>query len=130
MAEKVRSEIPFEREHPNAYDWTKRAYDLLQDGGLDGHVHRRSGLETATVVGLCPRCNHTFSFDSSPIAIGTGGRTLGNSGPPAHDPPDDDEFVPIDVTCTCTAEHPGRQAAEFGCGITFRIEVRPEDHGG
>lgn len=118
------TERPFERAHPNAYEWTDKAYDFLIAKRLDCHVHRRDGLQTSAVVGACPRCEHTFRFDSSPDAITTGGRTLGQ-GDPAPDP---DDYVPVDVRCTCTGEHAGRQPGETGCGITFRIEVRAEDH--
>lgn len=128
MSEVTESGLPFERDHPNTYEWTEKAFDMLLDGRLDGHVHRRNGLEAAAVIGACPRCGHTFRFDTSQVAIGTGRHTLGSSGPPRNVPLDQDEFVPVDVSCTCAAEHPGRRTEETGCGITFRVEIRPEDH--
>lgn len=120
------TELPYERVDQNAYEWTDRAYDFLVAKRLDGHVHRRGGMQTAAVVGACPRCEHTFRFDTGREAITTGGRTLG----PVDPAPDADDYVPVDVTCSCTGEHAGRQPGEVGCGVTFRIEVRPEDHGG
>jgi len=118
------NDLPYERDRPTAYAWTDKAFDMLLEGRLDGQVHRRSGLEAATVVGLCPRCEHRFRFESATVAIGTGRRTLGTGGPD----PDPDEFVPVDVRCSCAGEHPGRRDGETGCGVAFRIEVRPQHH--
>jgi hypothetical protein len=118
------TDLRYERTHPNAFEWTDKAFDMLLDGRLDGQVHRRDGLEAATVAGACPRCGHQLLFETSPVAVGTGRRTLGQPGAEL----DPDEFVPIDVRCTCRADHPGRRESETGCGIAFRIEVRPETH--
>jgi hypothetical protein len=117
-------DLPFERKRPNAYEWTDRAFDLLSSGKLDGRIDRRGDLEVATVVGACPRCPHQFRFESARSAVGTGGRTLGPNGPLG----DPQEFEPVDVRCSCTGTHPGRQDTEAGCGIVFRIEVRPVTH--
>lgn len=120
------TDLPFERAAPNAYAWTDKAFDLLIVGTLVGEVHRRAGLEVAVVTGACPRCTHHFRFTSSEEAVGTGGRTLDVS----ESIEADDEFVPVDVACWCEGDHPGRANNEHGCGITFRIEVRPDNHHG
>jgi hypothetical protein len=99
------TDLDFERDQPNAYQWTDKAFDLLIAGKLDGRVDRRAGLEAATVVGACPRCTHHFRFESSKDAVGTGGRTLESVGSAA----DPGEYVPVDVQCRCEGAHPGRQ---------------------
>jgi hypothetical protein len=121
------AELPFERHEPNAYEWTDKAFDELTAGRLQAHVHRRDGLQSAVITGACPRCTHTFTYTTSPHAIGTGAgtRSLGPAGGGAAD-----GFVAIDVPCWCVGEHADRQPGEHGCGIVFRIEVRPEVHGG
>jgi hypothetical protein len=117
-------DLPYERNRPNAFEWTDKAFDLLDEGRLHGRVDRLAELEVATVVGVCPRCEHTFRFESSRHAVGTGGRTL-ESDDSTIDP---NEFVPVEVRCQCKSDHDGRHDSEKGCGILFRIEVRPDQH--
>lgn len=120
------ADLPFERTTPHAYRWTDKAFDLLIAGTLAGEVHRQAGLEVAVVSGACPRCTHQFRFTSSQEAVGTGVRTLDVS----ESVEDAGEYVPVDVACWCEGNHPGRVDTEHGCGITFRIDVRPDDHHG
>ncbi|MEJ2885209.1 hypothetical protein [Actinomycetospora aeridis] len=121
------TDLPYERTHPRAFAWTDKAFDLLQSGELRGEVHRRAGLETAVVAGSCPRCTHQFRFETSRDAVVTGG---GGTLATRDVVTDDGEFVPIDVSCRCEGTHDGRLETEHGCGILFRIEVRPDTHDG
>jgi hypothetical protein len=119
------TDCPYERNRPNAFEWTDKAFDMLRDGRLAAEVHRHGGLESAVVVGPCPRCGHTFRYESSRDAVGVGGRALESTGPD-----DVDDYALVDVRCGCAGEHAGRLADERGCGIVFRIEVRPVTHDG
>lgn len=129
MSEISDKPLPYERDRPNAYEWTDRAYDMLVAGQLEASVHRRQNLEVAVVVGACPRCRHAFRFETTNAAIGVGGRTLGPAQPgPTGEARPADDYVPVTASCTCSGEHTGRQANEHGCGITFRVETLPEEH--
>jgi hypothetical protein len=115
--------VSYETSAPNAYQWTDKAYDLLQAGRLTASVHTKAGIQTATVEGDCPHCHHDVNyrqvFDAvagEPLST-LGERTTGI----------DVGYVPLTVSCQCTEFHKGRpDKIDHGCGINFRIDVLPD----
>src|SRR5688572_24797768 len=84
----------------NAYEWTDKAYDILVAGQLEASVHRRQNLEVAVVVGACPQCGHAFRFETTNVAIGVGGSTLGPAQPgPSGEAKPANDYVPITASC-------------------------------
>ena len=116
--------IAYEADAPNAYKWTEIAYDYLLDGKLTAGIRSAGGISTATVTGTCPHCGDDVNFSEVLDAVtGESTGTLGwREAQPAQA---DDGYVPLTVSCSCTAQHPGRPAdVNHGCGINFRVEVR------
>lgn len=116
--------VAYERDAPNAYQWTEVAYDYLLDGKLTAAITSAGGISTATVTGTCPRCADNVNFSEVLDAVtGESMRTLGRrDAQPARD---DDGYVPLTVSCSCTEQHAGRPAdIRYGCGINFRIDVQ------
>ncbi|MFI6999334.1 hypothetical protein [Nocardia sp. NPDC050175] len=114
------ADLPYEFARPTAYEWTEKAYDLMVTDNLTVTLIVRDAMRTAIASGECPRCTHDVGFVMelvAPIPADVSG--LGDESGPI-----DPEYVPIDVQCRCTGEHPGRPSNESkGCGILFRAEV-------
>jgi hypothetical protein len=117
--------VPYETDAPNAYKWTEKAYDLLEKGDLTASVKSASGISTATVAGDCPYCGDNVNFSEVLDAVtGESIATLGRQDSQSA-LPDDEGYVPLTVSCSCTEPHAGRPAdINHGCGINFRIEVQ------
>jgi hypothetical protein len=116
--------VAYEADAPNAYKWTEMAYDYLLNGKLTASIRSAGGISTATVTGTCPYCRDDVNFSEVLDAVtGESMGTLGWRGTqPAHA---DDGYVPLTVSCSCTASHAGRPAdVSHGCGINFRVEVQ------
>lgn len=114
-------EVPFEQANPNDYRWTDEAYDRLMSGKLKAEVARQSEIQSVSVVGLCPHCDHDVAF--SEVLDAVGGEHLGFLSRDAAAVADVD-YVAVTVSCRCQGSHPGRPAAVArGCGINFRVEV-------
>lgn len=115
--------LPYEKNAPNAYSWTERAYEML---GTTLHASVRSirDVQTARVTGSCPRCGHEVGFEQVlDVVTGEDLGTLGSQSPArgVHD------FVELTVACHCSELHDGRpNNKKYGCGVHFRIDVRPE----
>ena len=116
--------VAYEAATPNAYKWTEVAYDYLLDGKLTASIRSAGGISTATVTGTCPYCADDVNFSQVLDAVtGESMETLGWRR--AQPVPADDGYVPLTVSCSCTAQHAGRPAdVNHGCGINFRVEVR------
>lgn len=116
--------VPYETGTPNAYKWTEIAYDYLLDGKLTAIILSAGGISSATVSGTCPYCRDDVNF--SEVLDAVTGESMGTLGWLRAQPAEaDDGYVPLTVSCSCTAQHAGRPADIIhGCGINFRIEVR------
>lgn len=116
--------VPYEPDAPNAYEWTEIAYDYLLDGKLTASIRSTGGISTATVTGTCPHCGDDVNF--SKVLDAVIGESMGTLGGRESQPAQaDDDYVPLTVSCSCSAQHPGRPAdVSHGCGINFRVEVR------
>jgi hypothetical protein len=117
-------ELPYEMVAPNAYQWTEVAYDMLEDGRLTASITATGGIQTARVDGPCPRCEHPLNVQQIlDIVTGEDMATLGSHVATVNV----DEYVPLIVPCECTEGHDGRpEGVTHGCGINFRLDVRPE----
>lgn len=115
------ADLPYEVDAPNAYEWTRRAFELLQAGELSAALRERRGVRSAVAEGTCPRCIHDVDFTQIMDAVtGESMTTLGDREAAA-----DDEYQQLTVACRCRGEHPGRpKGTERGCGINFRVDVR------
>ncbi len=111
---------PFEVDQPNAYKWTKDAFQLLQAGELSAEVRTDHDVRSAVVHGECPRCSHDVHFTQILDAVtGESMTTLGATTAPASA-----EYQQLTVECRCGAEHLGRpKGVTHGCGINFRVDV-------
>jgi hypothetical protein len=123
-AQGVAQGVAYERDAPNAYNWTEVAYDYLLDGRLTASISSAGGISTATVTGTCPHCTDDVNF--SEVLDAVTGESVGTLGwrkvPPAQA---DEDYVPLTVSCACTGQHAGRPAdVHYGCGINFRVDVR------
>ncbi len=75
---------PFEVDQPNAYKWTKDAFQLLQAGELSAEVRTDHDVRSAVVHGECPRCSHDVHFTQILDAVtGESMTTLGATTAPA-----------------------------------------------
>ena len=117
-------DVAYEADAPNAYKWTEVAYDYLLDGKLTASIRSTGGISTATVTGTCPYCGDDVNF--SEVLDAVTGESMGTLGWRRTRPDQpDDGYVPLTVSCSCTAQHAGRPAdVNHGCGINFRVEVR------
>jgi hypothetical protein len=116
--------VAYEHDAPNAYKWTEVAYDYLLDGTLTASIRSAGGISTAVVAGTCPYCLDDVNF--SEVLDAVTGESIGTLGWRKVRPdPADVGYVPLTVTCSCTAQHAGRPAdVKYGCGINFRVDVR------
>jgi len=116
--------VKYQADAPNAYEWTEVAYDYLLDGKLTASIRSAGGISTATVTGTCPYCKDDVNF--SEVLDAVTGESIGTLGWHRAQPAQaDDGYVPLTVSCCCTAQHAGRPAGvTHGCGINFRVEVR------
>ena len=116
--------VEYQADAPNAYEWTEVAYDYLLDGKLTASIRSAGGISTATVTGTCPYCKDDVNF--SEVLDAVTGESIGTLGWHRAQPAQaDDGYVPLTVSCCCTAQHAGRPAGvNHGCGINFRVEVR------
>jgi len=124
MSSEARSDIPYQIEAPNAYGWTERAYDLLQEGKLGVTIATTSGVRTAIVGGACPNCQDEVNFRQVLDTVtGDSLSTLGRY----HRGTEHDRYLTLTVSCRCTERHEGRpDAVAHGCGINFVVDVLME----
>jgi hypothetical protein len=115
-------DVPWESNAPNAYRWTLAAFTSLTDGKLGSKVTIKGAIAQASTSGECPRCTHQFSYTQVLQAVvGESLRTLGT------DAAADSSYLALTVPCQCSESHTGRpDGITQGCGINFRIEVRPQ----
>ncbi len=115
----------YERDHPAAYQWTEKAFELLTEGRLRVAIADRLGVHIAEASGHCPRCDHDVDFSmelDAPLPGGLGG--LGGLDQGIIIPPGAAQYATINVVCRCNGEHPGRpEGIRRGCGILFDVEV-------
>jgi hypothetical protein len=121
------------------YEWTEKAFTMLETGALHGEVVSRDGVVRSRVWGGCPRCHecgHELDDRQTLTAVtnlmgrewrvatrGQGQDSAGQAGP---------VFVSVDVSCGCGKTHAGGLAGSTGCGVSFRVELplRQADTGG
>jgi hypothetical protein len=123
MSEKLAEQAePYDTAAPNAYEWTERAFDLLQSGDLAASIETKAGIHTALVTGQCPRCRHAMTFQ---LVLDTvTGESLGTLSV-RKTTYARQEYVALTVSCQCTEPHAGRPGnIDHGCGINFRIDMR------
>jgi hypothetical protein len=115
--------VAYERDAPNAYQWTEDAYDYLLAGKLTASIRSAGGISTAIVTGTCPHCTDDVNF--SEVLDAVTGESMGTLGWRKPEPAQaDEDYVPLTVSCTCTGQHAGRPAdVRYGCGINFQVEV-------
>ncbi|GAB2568355.1 hypothetical protein [Kribbella endophytica] len=116
--------LGYETTDPGGYEWTLKAYAMLVDGTLKATVSNVDDVLVAVIEGTCPRCGDHFSESRVLEApLGTAG-TLGPGGGVV------DQYEVLNVSCGCTATHPGGPAGSAGCGVYFRIDaLRPQSGG-
>ena len=111
----------------------RRAERVQVDGGrlrlpprrqADRQHPSAGGISTATVTGTCPYCGDDVNF--SEVLDAVTGESMGTLGWRGTQPAQtDDGYMPLTVSCCCTAQHAGRPAGiSHGCGINFHVEVR------
>lgn len=116
--------LAYERDTPNAYQWTEVAYEYLLAGKLTASIRSAGGISTAIVTGACPYCTDDVNF--SEVLDAVTGESIGTLGWRRARPAQaEDDYLPLTVSCACTGQHPGRPAdVHYGCGINFRVDVR------
>ena len=115
--------LPYEKDAPNAPEWTDEAYRRLVRGELVAAVTSKHGIRTARVDGSCPRCDHGVNFER--ILDAVTGEDLGvlDSRSLTFD---QNTFVEFVASCCCSEPHDERpEDVEHGCGINFRVDVLP-----
>ncbi|MBT2482966.1 hypothetical protein [Streptomyces sp. ISL-94] len=101
----------------NAYEWTERAFRLLEAEQLTVTEHGAPAAAGFVVSGPCPRCEHHIVDRRAFVALtgmGGGGRDGGT---------DATEAVVLDVSCGCGTAHQDAPEGVTGCGASFRIEL-------
>ncbi len=110
-------------EKTTAFEWTERAFELLQTGQLRAEIHKpRAGVEASHVWGRCPRCEHQVD-DWQPLSTVTG--MIGSRSAESA-APDAANVESVDVSCGCGTVHPTAPDGITGCGVSFRIEFEPD----
>jgi len=102
-----------------AFQWTERAFHMIESGGLLVGVVAADGVVTATVGGPCPRCSHQLLDRQVGHAVtevrgGHGGESLPRT-------------VVVDVSCGCGEAHSGAPEQVTGCGVAFRVQLVLDD---
>ena len=121
------------------YEWTEKAFGMLESGALHGEVVSRDGVVRSRVWGMCPRCEdcgHEIDDRQTLTAVtnlmGREWRLTTRGHGQDNDKQAGPEFIPVDVSCGCGKAHPGGPAGSTGCGVSFRVElpVQQTDTGG
>lgn len=116
------SQLPYESAAANDYEWTQKAFDMLVSGALAASVTTQSGIQTASVSGSCPRCGHKFIFRQVLDAVSGESTEMFVRQAMRTQP----SYVELTVPCCCAEPHAGRPGQDgHGCGINFRVDVRP-----
>lgn len=105
------------------YEWTERAYHMLERGELRGEAISRQKIVRSRVWGPCPRCGHDLDDRQTHTAVigimgaETRGGTVRGGG--------SDEEAPfeVDVSCGCSGPHSGSPEGTTGCGVSFRVAL-------
>lgn len=120
-----RSSEPWEA--TSDFEWTDRAYGLLEQGLLHAEVNVVDGVLSTRVWGNCPRCEGLLNDHQVPTVVdgfgaarGHGTDVVAGAGP---------RVVVVDVTCGCGLAHAGVPEGTTGCGVSFRVELEAEDAG-
>lgn len=101
----------------NSYEWTERAFRLLEAGHLRVTEHGVPAAPAFVVSGPCPRCDHHIVDRRAFVALtGMGGGSRGGES-------DSAEAVVLDVSCGCGTAHQEAPEGVTGCGAGFRIEL-------
>lgn len=123
----VTADVPYEESFD--YQWTEKAFAMLESGTLHGEVISREGVVRSKVWGSCPRCQecgHELDDRQTLTAVTNlmgrdwlttrgQGKDSGAEASPV--------FVAVDVSCGCGKTHPGGPAGSTGCGVSFRVEL-------
>lgn len=112
--------LAWEAAAPNAYVWTSRAVDMLNEKppALTARLRRTHNVLSCTIEGPCPRCDELIS---QTITLSAVTDTASDADEPkiaagAAEP------VPVVVSCICNGTHPGRpKGITSGCGINFKL---------
>ncbi|MEV4167463.1 hypothetical protein [Nonomuraea dietziae] len=110
-------EVPYLK--TSAYEWTARAFEMLEAGTLTAAVFATDGIVSTRVEGPCPRCTHHLGDRQTASAVSSllpDERGLGDATATGN-------VVQIDVTCACGEPHAGAPEATQSCGVSFRIEL-------
>jgi hypothetical protein len=112
-----------------AFEWTERAFHLLDRQQLAVTPTVLAGVRSVEVAGPCPRCDHHLIDRQVGVAVtglgaGTRGTVRGPSSVQEDDPP---STMVVDVTCGCGNTHAGAPESVTGCGVTFRVMMTADD---
>ncbi|MFP8885689.1 hypothetical protein [Streptomyces mangrovi] len=112
----------------NDYEWTERAFQLLEAERLTVSAHSASGVPGFVVAGPCPRCEHHLTDRQVTVAL-TGMSGTGRHAQDEFENPESEtdavDAVVLDVTCGCGTAHQDAPEGAAGCGASFRIELVP-----
>jgi hypothetical protein len=75
------------------------------------------GKDGASLLGVCPRCQHEMMYPYPRRAVSRRIRLLGKSNGPAVD-------RVLRMLCTCEQDHPGRPEAGRGCGAYWKVTLQ------
>jgi len=115
-------DLPYEKDAPNAYQWTEAAYELLGNG-LDADITTVHDISTVRVVGKCPRCKHHMLFEQ--VLDIVSGEDVGFLHDTLTRAAVADQWLEIAASCRCGEGHKDRpEGITTGCGINFRIDLQ------
>ncbi len=112
--------LAWEAAAPNAYVWTSRAVDMLNENPpvLTARLRRTHNVLSCTIEGPCPRCDELISQTITLSAV----TDEASADEEAKIAADAAEPVAVVVSCTCNGTHPGRpDGITAGCGINFKL---------
>lgn len=107
-----------------AFEWTEKAFELLEDERLTATVTAGDGVFTVVTDGECPRCGHRL-LDRQ-VGSAVTGLEVGVRNSAAHQ--ESAPVVVVDVTCGCGHTHPDAPDNTTGCGVSFRIELVADEN--
>jgi hypothetical protein len=107
------------------YEWTKKAYHMLESGDLHGEAISRDKIVRSRVRGPCPRCGHALDDQQTHTAVISimGTETRGWPGRGHDSGSETGSPFEIDVSCGCDDMHSGAPEGTTGCGVSFRVAL-------
>ena len=119
----VTVDLDWDTDTPIDYQWTKKAFILLEEEKLVVDIVDREGIRSVTGTGECPRCGHDVHyFEVLNVLLPPTGAVRQITATPEAD----SGFKRVDVRCECEGtSHSGRPADKTcGCGIIFVVNAK------